>query len=118
MTGVAFDMEGDKAARAWIGDIEYSGNPAAGYRPPAPEALRALAGRYDNDDRWGGPLYIYARDGRLWVGNAEPLTPLESGEWRLGSDEWSPERIRFDVVMNGRPHRLLLSGTPYVRRFS
>jgi CubicO group peptidase (beta-lactamase class C family) len=117
ITGLAFDFEGDRAVRAWRGDVEYARDPAAGYRPAAPDELRALAGRYDNDDRWAGPLYVYARDGALWIGNAEKFTPLGPGEWRLG-DETSPERIRFGGLINGRPHILYFSGTPYVRRFS
>ena len=116
VTGLAFDGEGETAARLWAGDVEYARDPAAGYRPPAPYELRVLAGRYDNDDRWAGPLYVYARDGGLWIGNAEPLAPMKDGDWRLG-DETSPERIRFDGFINGRPHRLLFSGTPYQRRF-
>jgi CubicO group peptidase (beta-lactamase class C family) len=118
VAGVAFDLENDNAVRAWIGEKEYLADPSKGYRPPAPEALRRLAGRYDSDDRWAGPLYVYARDGALFVGNAERLTPLKKNEWRLGSDDWSPERVRFDGYVNGIPQRLLLSGAPYVRRFS
>ncbi len=117
ITGVAFDIEGDRASRAWIGEREYVRDPAAGFRPAAPAALAALAGRYDNDDRWAGPLYVYARDGALWIGNAEKLTPLGENEWRLG-DEASPERIRFGGVVNGRPQVLYFSGVPYTRRFS
>jgi CubicO group peptidase (beta-lactamase class C family) len=117
VTGVAFDIEGEKAVRAWIGEREYARDPAAGFCQPAPDALRALAGRYDNDDRWAGPLYVYARDGAIWIGNAEKLTDLGKGEWRLG-DETSPERIRFGGVVNGRPQILYFSGTPYYRRFS
>ncbi len=79
--------------------------------------MRAFAGRYDNDDRWAGPLYVYARDAKLWIGNAELLTPLKNGEWRIG-DETSPERVKFDGFVNGRPHVLLFSGVPYARRFS
>jgi CubicO group peptidase (beta-lactamase class C family) len=117
ITGVAFDVEGERASRAWIGDREYARDPAAGFRPAAPASLAARAGRYDNDDRWAGPLYVYARDGALWIGNAEKLTPLGEDEWRLG-DETSPERIRFGGVVNGRPQILDFSGAPYVRRFS
>ena len=117
ITGVAFDIDGEKAVRAWIGDLEFVRDPAGGYRPPAPSALRAFAGRYDNDDRWAGPLYVYARDGALWVGNAERLTLLEGDEWRIG-DDTSPERIHFGGFINGRPHLLYFSGVPYVRRFS
>lgn len=117
VTGVVIEVENEKAVRAFVGETEYLVDPAAGYQPPAPARLRALSGRYDNDDRWAGPLYVYARSGKLWIGNAEPLTPLKGGEWRLG-DATSPERIRFDGFINGRPNLLLFSGTPYVRRFS
>ncbi|MEK7264501.1 MAG: serine hydrolase domain-containing protein [Pseudomonadota bacterium] len=117
VTGVVIEVENEKAVRAWIGEDEYLVDPAIGFKAPALEALRVAAGRYDNDDRWAGPIYVYARDGGLWVGNAEPLTPLGNNEWRLG-DETSPERIKFDGEINGRPNRMLFSGTPYVRRFS
>lgn len=117
VTGVVIEVDNEKAVRAWVGETEYLVDVAAGYKPPASPDLRALTGRYDNDDRWAGPLYVYARDGKLWIGNAEPLTPIARGEWRLG-DEKSPERVRFDGVVNGRPQVLLLSGVPYVRRFS
>ncbi len=117
VTGVAFDIEGDAAERAWIGEKEFVRDLARGFRPPASAALRAMAGRYDNDDRWAGPLYVYARDGALFIGNAEKLTPLGKDEWRLG-DETSPERIRFGGIVNGRPHVLYFSGVPYERRFS
>lgn len=118
VTGVVFDVEGDRAARAWIGEKEYARDPARGCRPPAPPELRRLAGRYDNDDRWAGPLTVCARDGGLFVGNIEPLFPLKDGSFRLGAEIWSPERIAFSGFVNGRPERLLYSGTPYARRFS
>lgn len=115
--GVVIDVENEKAVRAWIGEREYLVEPSLGYKPAADASLRALAGRYDDDDRWGGPLYVYARDGGLFVGNIEKLMPLGGNEWRLG-DETSPERIRFEGVVNGRPNVLLFSGIPFVRRFS
>jgi hypothetical protein len=43
---------------------------------------------------------------------------LRDGSWRLGEESWSPERIAFCGVVNGRPERLMFSGTPYARRFS
>ncbi len=117
ITGLKFDLENEKAIRAWAGDVEYASNPSNGYRPPAPPELQAFAGRYDNDDRWALPLHLYARDGKLWLDNTEPLTPLANGEWRAGADEWSPERVRFDGVVAGRPQRMLFSGFPFYRRF-
>ena len=116
VTGVVVEAENDKAVRAWIGDVEYLVDPSIGFKPSAPEDMRALAGRYDNDDRWAGPLYVYARDGGVWIGNAEPLTRIGADEWRLG-DETSPERVKFGGFINGKANLLLFSGTPYVRRF-
>lgn len=117
VTGVVIETENGKAVRAWCGEAEYLVDPSVGYKPPAPEELRILAGRYDNDDRWEGPLYVYARGGKLLIGNIMELTPLDDGLWRYG-DENSPERVRFDGVINGVPQRLMFSGTPHVRRFS
>lgn len=118
VTGVVFDVDKELAVRAWVGEKEYLRDPTAGYLPPAPAQLQALAGRYDNDDRWAGPLYVYARDGRLFIGNVEELHPLRDGTWRLGDEDWSPERIAFSGYVNGRPEQLLFSGTPFTRRFS
>jgi len=117
ITGVVIETADGKPIRAWCGEVEYLVDPATGYKPAAPETLRVLAGRYDTDDKWGGPLYVYARDGKVLIGNAVELTPLVDGLWRLGN-ETSPERVAFDGYINGVPQRLLFSGTPYVRRFS
>lgn len=116
ITGIVIETENEKPVRAWIGEKEYLVDVAIGYKPPAPQQLRVLAGRYDNDDRWGGPLYVYARDAKLFIGNVEELTPLKKGAWRLG-DETSPERVTFGGVINGQPQLLMFSGVPFVRRF-
>jgi hypothetical protein len=46
------------------------------------------------------------------------MTLLDDGAWRVGSDEWSPERARFETFIDGRPQHLIASGAPFVRRFS
>lgn len=115
--GLKFEMESDKAVRAWSGDTEYAADPSAGYRPQPPASLRALAGRYDNDDKWAGVVHVYARDGAVWFGS-DRLSPLKDGGWRLGNEELSPERAYFDGIVNGRPQRLVISATPFWRRFS
>ena len=117
LTGVVIETENGQALRAWCGDAEYLIDPSTGYKPPPAEPLRVLAGRYDNDDRWAGPLYVYVRDGRVFLGNIVQLVPADGGGWRT-TDSSSPERIHFDGVINGVPQRLLFSGIPYTRRFS
>ena len=118
VSGLVIELEGGHAVRSWADDREYLVNIAQGYKPRASAELRALAGRYDNDDPWYGPITVVARDGKLWAGNTEVLTPLGNGLWRFGDEDWSPERVRFDSVVDGRPMRLLFSGNPFVRRFS
>jgi CubicO group peptidase (beta-lactamase class C family) len=117
-TGVFFENEGEDIARAWADDVEFVRGPPRAYQQPPPADVARLAGIYDSDDRWSGPLWVIARSGKLWLNNAEPLTLLDDGSWRPGTDEWNPERIRFDAFVDGRPTRLLLSGAPFVRRFS
>lgn len=118
VTGLVIDVENEAAVRAWAGEVEYAVNPAAGFKPLAPDALRVCAGRYDNDDKWAGSVPVYARDGKLWLFNTEALTPLGGDVYRLGDEDWSPERVQFDRPLNGRPQRMLVSGVPFIRRFS
>lgn len=118
ISGLLFEQEGADIVRAWADDVEFVRGPATVYQQPPSADVQRLAGVYDSDDRWSGPLWIIARSGKLWLNNAEPLTQLADGSWRPGDDAWIPERIRFDGFVDGRPTRLLLSGSPYVRRFS
>jgi CubicO group peptidase (beta-lactamase class C family) len=116
--GLIFDIDDQGVIRAWAHEVEFLRDPSRGYRPAPSAELRALSGIYVNDDRWGGTVAIIARDGKLWLNNAEALVALPDGSWRAGANEWSPERARFDSFVDGRPTRVLLSGSPYVRRFS
>lgn len=117
VSGLVFDRENDVMVRAWADDVEYLRDPSYGYKPPASPELRALAGRYDSDDKWAGPLFVFARDGKLWLNNTDELTRAADGTWRFG-DDWNPERVKFDSVVNGKPHRVLFSGAAGMRRFS
>jgi hypothetical protein len=117
LPGLIFDIEEQAVVRAWAHEVEFLRDPAHGYRPgPSPE-LRALAGTYVSDDRWSGTVVVVARDGKVWLNNSEPLALLDDGSWRIGSDDWSPERARFDGVVAGRPTQMWLSGSLYTRRF-
>lgn len=118
VSGLVFDIESDRAVRAWADDVEFLRDPSQGYKPQAPAELRALAGRYDFDDRWYGPITFVARAGKLWFGNVAPLKQTEAGHWVLDGDETTTERLSFDAVMNGKAMRFWYSGKPFVRRFS
>jgi hypothetical protein len=49
------------------------------------------------------------------VGPEDALTPLDDGSFRVGEEEWSPERLRFDAVVADEALRANLSGCDYYR---
>jgi len=51
------------------------------------------------------------------AGDEEPLTPLEEGVFRIG-DEISPERLRFNQIVNGQALCANYSGSDYYRFFT
>jgi CubicO group peptidase (beta-lactamase class C family) len=117
-SGLLFELEGEDIVRAWADDVEFVRAPGTAYQTPPPADLQRLTGVYDSDDRWAGPIWIIARSGKLWLNNSEPLSLLDDGSFRVGADDWSPERIRFSGFIGGRPTGLTLSGAPFVRRFT
>jgi hypothetical protein len=54
--------------------------------------------------------------GFAW-GECRPLVPLEDGSFRLGEEPWSPERVRFDTLLEGRYLRAWHGATPFHRPF-
>jgi hypothetical protein len=48
----------------------------------------------------------------------QPLVPLSDGSFRAGADETSPERVRFDAVVDGKALRAVLSDGHYERDFT
>jgi CubicO group peptidase (beta-lactamase class C family) len=112
---LVIERQDGKPIAIWYGDKEYAADPGK-LRPPARPEWRALAGRYDNDDPWTGVLRVVARPTGLFLDGTERLTRLEAGAWRVGDDEWNPERVWFDAELGGRPTRLSYSGLDFIRR--
>ena len=105
-----------RVVSAWWGPELFAADPAGRTPPPVPEALQKLAGRYDNDAPWSpGVTRVVARADGLSLDGVTPLVQLPDGSWRIGADEASPERLRFDAVLNGRAQRLNFSGVDLVR---
>jgi hypothetical protein len=106
--------------RAWWSGVEFvravGDRPIAAFSPKAPPALAALTGSYGCDDPWHGGFRVTAQGDRLFVDDVTPMTQLPDGSWRAGEKDWSPERIRFDAVMDGRPMRAIASGVDHLRR--
>jgi CubicO group peptidase (beta-lactamase class C family) len=98
----------------------------AGERPAArapagdlPAELSALTGTYATWNPWLPQVVVRPAGGGLvlvWPeGETEPLTPLPGGGFRLGDDPDSPDRVRFQDEVDGRPMRAVVSGWPYDR---
>lgn len=86
------------------------------WTPPASDPdLARLAGRYFSDSPWFGGLMIVERGAKLWVGTDVPLVRLQGDLWRVGSEAWSPERLRFADRIDGRPQSIYFSGEKLVR---
>jgi CubicO group peptidase (beta-lactamase class C family) len=83
------------------------------------EEWGAFYGRYRSYNPWlPGFRFVQWAEGPgvvLSWGNEKPLTPLGEAEFRVGAEEWSPERLRFDAVVDGLALRANLSGETYYR---
>jgi D-alanyl-D-alanine carboxypeptidase len=102
--------------------------PAGAARLPSARdpAAATLAGRYASWNPWAPGFRILDRPSGLWLsftGEAADVEPeerleqLEDGSFRAG-DPWSPDRVRFDMVVNGRAQRAIFDGAPFYRTFT
>jgi CubicO group peptidase (beta-lactamase class C family) len=82
---------------------------------PLPHEIQRLAGVYDSDNLWTGQHEVSARADGLWLDGTTPLTPLNDGSFRVGREEWSPERVRFSGDLNGQPVRMSFSSIDFIR---
>jgi len=100
----------------------YAGDAYAGPRIfDYPPAWDAYAGHYRMHNPWLTNFRVIVRKGELlfvWPeGDEDPLAPLPDGSFRLGGDH-SPERLRFDQLVDGQAWRATLSGCHYYRFFT
>jgi CubicO group peptidase (beta-lactamase class C family) len=94
----------------WYTNERYSGPKTFSYPPE----WDALSGHYRNDSPWFGSTRIFVRKGKL-IADGAPLTPMGDGLFRVGSEEWSPERMSFGPIINGRATCLKFSGVQFYR---
>lgn len=105
----------------WFASDRYSGPRAF----QTPKAYAAYVGRYVNHNPELTGVRIFTRKGRLmlsmesWVRNGTEdgmeLVEAAPGTFRLAQPDYSPERYRFDTVVDGRALRMTLSGMPLYR---
>ncbi len=102
----------------WYTNERYTG-PTAFDHPPE---WTAYGGHYRSHNPWHTNFRVVLRKGGLVLiepwGDEEILVPLGEGVFRIGDDERSPERLRFDTVKGGQVTRANLSGCDYYRTFT
>ncbi|MBU1378158.1 MAG: beta-lactamase family protein [Alphaproteobacteria bacterium] len=113
---LVFRRRGEAVQRAWWNSVEYLREGVSGYTPATPPELERLLGTYGNDDPWRGTFHVTAEGPALFVDGATPMTPLSGGGFRVGEDDWSPERMAFDAALDRRPSRAIYSGVDFLRR--
>ncbi len=102
----------------WCTNERYTGPTTFDY----PEEWRGYPGHYCSHNPWLTNFRVVLRKGALALiypsGNEEPLAPLGDGIFRVGEEERSPERIRFDTILNGQALRANLSCGDCYRTFT
>jgi CubicO group peptidase (beta-lactamase class C family) len=93
--------------------------------PTEPTRAQAVVtGTYRSHDPWTPVFRVEARGETLWLvfpaapdgfDDEQPLVPMSRGWYRVGADRLGPERLRFDLVIDGRARRAWLSGWDYYR---
>lgn len=86
---------------------------------------RPFVGHYRAHNPWFSNFRVFMRDGSLYLSYKlyqtdveEPLFQESPGVFRVGADETSPEKIRFDSLINGRAERARVFGGESYRFFT
>jgi hypothetical protein len=91
-------------------------------KPAYPEEWEAYPGHYRSHNPWYSNFRVVLRNGELFLiepsGTEEPLSPLEPGKFRVGTNPLSPEFIRFEVILDSKASIAHLSGGAYSRTFT
>ena len=89
---------------------------------PHPPEWDAYPGHYRSHNPWFSNFRIVLRDGLLVFiepnGEEAGLHHVELDLFRIGDEPFSPEFIRFDVVLDGKAMRAVFSGGVYSRIFT
>jgi CubicO group peptidase (beta-lactamase class C family) len=110
-----FERKANAVTAASWGPATYLRAGSKAQLPQSDPKLAKLAGRYVNDSPWNGMAPVVERGGKLWVGTETPMTRISENLWRIGEDDWSPERGSFANFIDGRPQTFSLSGLLFDR---
>ena len=105
------------------GAFWFTRDPSRLTKRSIPSHYGEYVGHYVNNGPEGPEARIYVRDGRLVAVlemdeafSPTPLEPIGEATFRLGPEDWSPERARFDGIIDGHAQRLFIDGVPLYRR--
>jgi len=120
---LGFGREKSQVVEAFHGPDWYTNERYAGPTTfDHPREWDAYPGHYRSHNPWLSNFRVVLRKGALALihpsGREEPLVPLGSGVFRVGEDDRSPERIRFDTILNGRALHANLSCGDCYRTFT
>jgi len=115
------------AAELFHGPDWYVNDRYAGPREFAPRPeWGPFVGHYRSWNAMLPDLRVIERKGKLllsapWVdvpGGEMELVPLGEAGFRVGVEEWRPDRLRFDAIVDGRATRVLYDQAPLYRAFT
>ena len=118
-----FGREKGKVVEAFHGPDWYTNDRYIGPTTfDHPQEWDAYPGHYRSHNPWLSNFRIVLRKGALALiapsEPEEPLVPWGSTVFRVGEDDRSPERIRFDTILNGQALRANLSCGDCYRTFA
>jgi len=91
-------------------------------RFPSRKEWEPFPGHYRSYSPWSSNFRVVLRKGQLAIiepqGDEEPLVPLAEGWFRIGADPKCPERIRFEMMVDGKAHMAFRSGGRAYRSFT
>ena len=115
------DTRGE-VVEAFHGPDWFRGERWRGDAPADPPAgWLAFPGLYRSNNPWYAAIRVVLRKGRLAASVSldlpeEELTPLSDGSFAVG-ETWTPRRIRFDRIVDGRTVVLEFNGALWYRSF-
>lgn len=118
-----FGRQGDQVVELFHGPDWYANPKYRGRRTfPHKKSWESFIGHYRSNSPWVSNFRIVMRKGQLAVilpfGDEEPMTAMADGSFRVGADPRSPERISFEMLVDGKAQLALFSGGRYYRSFT
>jgi CubicO group peptidase (beta-lactamase class C family) len=109
------------ASKAAITALAYGGDwfARAGYKGRAPlqpsPQLAKYVGKYYSENPWNGVIRVVQRQGQLWMGGTDPLTPIGNDLFKVGEEASSLDVVEFSEAVNEAFNLLWFNGVRFQR---